>query len=221
MSQALVPLSETEVMGAIHPAHYQEAFNPVMELCQAQAYGQLAQMLSEYRAELLQDFNQGVLECTVDEHIQLDASLRALESRANGLAIALQENTTAIAHNSHQLNANTGQLTELNDRLGMLLLLQQQQMSHPRPPVHLNVEVNASADSHSDSQGGGGWEFWAWDWTTWGIAAAVLAIVAMAVTHSRPVPGPMVPGPMVPGPMVPRSTTHQAPAPPPQYEGVY
>ena len=113
----IVPITPTEVMTAIAPEHQMEAYTPIWELCQANAYGQLAQMLSEYRAELLQDFNQGVIECTVDEHIQLDASLRALESRANGLAIALQENTTAITHNSTHLGANTEELARLNSNL--------------------------------------------------------------------------------------------------------
>ena len=207
----IVPITPTEVMTAIAPEHQMEAYAPVWELCQANAYSQLAQMLSEYRAELLQEFNQGVIDCTIDEHIRLDASLRGLESRANSLAIALQDNTTAIAHNSHHLDANTSELAQLNEQLGGLIILQQQQLSRPQPPVYLNVDVNATSDSRSESQGGGGWEFWAWDWTTWGIAVAVLAIVAMAVTHSRPVPGPMVP----------RPTVNQAPEPLPMYEGVY
>ncbi|MEM1425846.1 MAG: hypothetical protein AAGF75_04760 [Cyanobacteria bacterium P01_H01_bin.130] len=196
---AIVPITPTEVMPAIAPEHRQASYPQIFQLCQARAYGELAQMLNHYRTFLTQEFNQGAIACSVDQHIALDASLRQLEGRAGDLAIALEQNTASLDANTTTLGYNTHQLSRLNDNLEAYLSQPQQQQT--QQPIYIVNEVHARggdggraiADSQSSSESEtDGWGYGDPLWQ-WAIAVVVLLVAAVAITHSRPQPGPMRP----------------------------
>ena len=211
---AIVPITPTEVMPAIAPEHRQASYPQVFQLCQAQAYGELAQMLNHYRTFLTQEFNQGAIAGGMDQHIALDSSLRQLERQAGDLAVALQQNTQALDANSGQLGMNTAQLSRLNQNLETYLA-QPQQPQQPQPIYILN-EVHghgggggrAISDSQSQSSSetdANGWSYDARDFFGHLCVALVgLTIITFAVTNSRPQPGPMRPA-------APAAPTQQAP----------
>ena len=196
------PLTPVEILPAIHPAHHSQAYPQVLELCQAQAWGQLTEVLTQYRSYLAQELNSGSILCSGAQHEQLVGNILALQSRAGELVNVLQHNTVAIDANNQALGSNTHQLNRLNNNLEAYLA--QSQPPQPAQPIYILNEINAyggeggRAISHStsDSQStaesdGGGGGYGEASQVALGIAIVVVIAAAVGITHSRPQPGPM------------------------------
>ena len=164
----IVPIQPTEVLPAIHPDHQQGSYGQIVQLCHAQAYGELAQMLQGYRTFLTQEFNRGSIATNPSQHSAIVGNIIALQNRAGELAAAVQHNTSAVADNTAQLGLNTQQLTRLNDNLETYFYQQQTQLPPQPTNVYIVNEVHghgggggrATADSTSESKSnsdGGSW----------------------------------------------------------------
>ncbi|MEM9245230.1 MAG: hypothetical protein AAGA67_05765 [Cyanobacteria bacterium P01_F01_bin.153] len=204
---AIVPITPTEVLPAIHPEHQQASYGQIVELCQANAYGQLAQMLTEYRTFLTQEFNQGSITSNSSQHAELVTRIIGLQARAGDLAIAVQQNTQqltvntgAIDLNTTQLDFNTQQLALLNNNIEAYMAMQRQQQSCPVQPIQVQVfnevhghggRANADSKSESATDGEGSSRSWLMFWAT-----LVVTIIAVATTvdiySSRPTSRPNI-----------------------------
>ncbi|MGD1938356.1 MAG: hypothetical protein ACFCA4_12490 [Cyanophyceae cyanobacterium] len=201
----IVPITPDQVLPAIHPDHHQGSYGQIVQLCQAQAYGELAQMLQGYRAFLTQEFNKGAIAASSDQHAQLVGQIIALQGRANNLAAAVQQNTQqlsmatqAINQNTDQLGMSNQQLNRLNNNLEAYLQSQAQQQLRPQPPVQVHIlnEVHghggdggrAIADSKSESQSDSpGWGWSVADlWVTLVVAVLFVGLVGAIQQMGQP-----------------------------------